>query len=198
MVDFISTDENRSGKPIVVMIFSMLPLKVSFFLLKSIIPSIFLIARIFSISKEKLQGSLVEFISGIIKAKKVKFKASELLILLPRCLQNNECKNDVIFDITRCTGCGKCDIVKINTIIKDTNVKASVVTGGSQARDLVAKYKPKAIIAVACERELVSGIFDTPSNYVIGVINLRPNGPCFNTKVSIERLKESIYTLIER
>jgi hypothetical protein len=40
-------------------------------------------------------------------------------------------------------------------------------------------------VAVACERDLVSGIRDAWPLPVIGLINERPEGPCVNTRVDV-------------
>jgi len=168
------------------------PLVINNFLTRLLFPLALSFGKIFGIKKEKVEGSYVELNSYLVRCKKIKVSSDEILVLLPRCIQNNECKNDVILDIKNCKGCGKCDIGKINSIIKDTNIKAIVVTGGEQAREAVLKFKPKIIIAVACERELVSGIMDVSSFFVIGIINIRPFGPCFNTRVNVDRLKETL------
>ena len=47
------------------------------------------------------------------------------------------------------------------------------------ARQMVKEIRPKAIIAVACERDLTSGIQDVFPLPVIGVLNERPFGPMF-------------------
>ena len=49
---------------------------------------------------------------------------------------------------------------------------------------------------VACERDLTSGIQDVFPMPVIGVLNQRPNGPCFNTSVDIDAIEEEIKTFI--
>jgi hypothetical protein len=52
--------------------------------------------------------------------------------------------------------------------------------------------RPKAIIAIACERDLLSGFVEVnPRIRVVGVPNERPEGPCKNTvidKSELERL----------
>ena len=52
--------------------------------------------------------------------------------------------------------------------------------------------RPKGIIAVACERDLTSGIVDVGEMDVIGILIDRPNGPCIDTKVDIKKLEEAI------
>jgi len=49
--------------------------------------------------------------------------------------------------------------------------------------------RPDLIIAVACERDLTSGIQDTAPLPVYGVFNQRPFGPCLNTQVAIDRVE---------
>jgi hypothetical protein len=47
-------------------------------------------------------------------------------------------------------------------------------------------------VAVACERDLSSGIIDSYPLPVLGVTNERPFGPCFNTKVDLGQVIEAI------
>ena len=71
-------------------------------------------------------------------------------------------------------------------------VNLAVVTGGTLARKKVIENKPKAIIAIACERDLTEGILDTNPLPVMGVLNIRPEGPCKNTKVDLVKVIEAI------
>ena len=55
--------------------------------------------------------------------------------------------------------------------------------------------RPKLVIAVACERDLVTGINDSFPLIIYGVFNIRENGPCIDTTVSfieIERLMKKV------
>ena len=62
----------------------------------------------------------------------------------------------------------------------------------------VKEAKPKAIIAIACERDLASGMADVFPIPVIGVLNQRPNGPCCNTTVDIKKVREAVELLIDK
>ena len=73
-----------------------------------------------------------------------------------------------------------------------------VVTGGTLARMKVKEARPKAIVAIACERDLASGMADVFPIPVIGVLNERPNGPCCNTTVDSERVRAVVEQLIGR
>ena len=53
------------------------------------------------------------------------------------------------------------------------------------------------IVSVACERDLTSGIIDVGNIPVIGIVNERPNGPCYNTCVNVNMLKEKLDSIIK-
>jgi hypothetical protein len=72
-----------------------------------------------------------------------------------------------------------------------------MVTGGSEARRIIRLRKPRAIIAVACERELLTGIQDIPDMRVLGIVNTRPEGPCKNTQVSVEEIKDCLMEFVK-
>ncbi len=173
------------------------PIRTNFMLTRMLLPSSLLMGRAL-FSHDVLHKSFITYSNKVVNSKNAKFKGHEILLLLPRCIQNADCKNAVIKDILLCASCGKCDVSEINKIIAGTGIKAAVVTGGTQARALLSELKPKAVIAVACERELVSGIIDSHMVYVYGLLNVRPNGPCYNTRAYMPDLKGTIDSILEK
>jgi len=73
-----------------------------------------------------------------------------------------------------------------------------VATGGTLARRLIVEIKPTLILAVACERDLVSGILDAYPIPVYGILNQRPHGPCNNTTVDLEKVRAGFVSLLGR
>ncbi len=57
--------------------------------------------------------------------------------------------------------------------------------------------RPRMIIAIACERDLASGIQDTYPLPVYGVLNDRPNGPCLDTQVSLIDVENALRRFIK-
>lgn len=108
-----------------------------------------------------------------------------VLLLLPHCLQFHECVNRIVFDQTRCTRCGRCDIAGLLGLADRFGMRISIATGGSAARKAVEEIRPDLVIAVACPRDLCSGILDSAEVPVYGVLNSRPNGDCFDTRVDV-------------
>ena len=67
-----------------------------------------------------------------------------------------------------------------------------VATGGTIARRIVVQTRPRMIIAVACERDLTSGIQDSYPLPVFGILNQRPCGPCLDTLVSLAAVEGAV------
>lgn len=110
----------------------------------------------------------------------------KILMLMPHCLQNSECTVKVTYKVENCKRCGKCVIKDLLALSTKYGVSLAVATGGTFARRIVKETRPDLIVAVACERDLTSGIRDTTPMPVYGIFNRRPQGPCFNTQVPID------------
>ena len=155
-------------------------------------PIMIVVGKILGISKEKIQQSFVEVNNLLVRAKMRDAKPGRVLLLMPHCLQFNDCAIKITTDANKCQACGKCKIKDLVMLARKYNVHLSVATGGTLARRRVAEAKPHAIIAVACERDLTSGIQDAYPLPVIGILNDRPFGPCFNTSVDIGKVAEAL------
>jgi uncharacterized protein len=112
-----------------------------------------------------------------------------ILIMLPHCLQNDDCQYRITKNILNCKTCGKCVICEFVDLYEKTKIPIKVVSGGTFARKLIKEIKPDIIIACACENDLSSGIYDAYPFLVWGILNKRPNGPCINTTVDVEDIK---------
>lgn len=118
-----------------------------------------------------------------------------ILLLMPHCLQIDECKIRLTHNIKNCERCGKCEIRDLISIAEKNSLELHVATGGNLARRIVNHANPDAIVAVACERDLSSGIADTYPIPVLGIPNERPFGPCVNTRVDLEKVEAAIEVL---
>jgi hypothetical protein len=76
-------------------------------------------------------------------------------------------------------------------------VHVAIVTGGTLARKVIKTLRPRAVLAIACERDLTSGIQDVFPLPVIGVLNERPYGPCCNTKVQMSAVEQAVLQFID-
>jgi len=154
------------------------------------------LGSIIGFNREKIRESYIHVNNSFIKAIKQKFHPQEILVLLPHCLQISDCKIRLSNDIYNCKRCGRCDIAGLLAIAEKFKVSIAIANGGTLARRIVKKFKPKFIVAVACDRDLVSGIQDVFPLPVYGILNIRPEGPCFNTRVDLEKLDATLKKII--
>jgi hypothetical protein len=158
--------------------------------LKVLYPMLMLVGAFLKDKKERLQLFVINLNNRLVRAAGIKTK--RILLLLPHCLQINDCDVRITNDIYNCKRCGRCEIKDLIGIAEDNNLKLFVATGGSFARRIVSDVRPEAVVAVACERDLSSGIADAYPLPVLGIPNKRPFGPCFNTRVDLTKVKEAI------
>lgn len=158
--------------------------------LKVLYPMLMLVGAFLKDKRERLQLFVIDLNNRLVRAAGIKTK--RILLLLPHCLQINDCDVRITNDIYNCKRCGRCEIKDLIGIAEENNLKLFVATGGNLARRIVSDVRPEAVVAVACERDLSSGIADAYPLPVLGIPNKRPFGPCFNTTVSIEMVKEAI------
>jgi len=158
--------------------------------LKLFYPILMLIAAFMKGKKEVFQYAIIRMNNKLVRAEKTRTK--KILILLPHCLQISDCEIRLTHNIYNCKRCGKCEIKDLIEITDAFKLNLSIATGGTLARKIVQEVRPEAIIAVACERDLSSGLVDTYPLPVLGIPNERPFGPCFNTRVDLDKVKEAI------
>ena len=157
------------------------------------------VGRLFGVSKEEIEDSYIKINNQMTVSQDIKNRPEEILILSPHCLQNTNCPHKITIDVQNCHRCGKCSVAGLLDIAEETGVNLVVASGGTFARKLAKEYQPKAIVAIACERDLTSGIKDMNAQHipVVGVLNERPNGPCYNTTVQICKVRQALAEFIE-
>lgn len=154
------------------------------------------LAKILSLDNDLIRRSFVEVHNEATKFSVSGRKIIKTLILAPHCLQNSGCPYKITQDVNNCKRCGACPIDGLLDVAHRFGSKLAVVTGGTLARDVVAATKPDAVVAIACERDLVSGILDVEPLTVIGVLNERPCGPCVNTEVDFREVEAALINLL--
>lgn len=163
-----------------------------YILVRILYPMAFFITSIFKINRDKMQSSFVDINNFLLFSENKQVPLGRILILLPHCLQLHNCKAKITDDIHNCLNCGKCNIKELAMLADKKGIFIAVATGGTLARRVLEEKRPKAVIAVACERDLSSGIIDSFPLPVYGLPNIRPNGPCRDTLVDVGALSELI------
>ncbi len=166
--------------------------------IKLFLPLITLLGRLCGIPKELVRNSFIKVNNELVRSEAQRYKPEDVLLLMPHCLQSSRCNMRLTYDILNCKRCGKCPIKGLIELSERYGVHLAIATGGTIARRIVVQTRPKVILAVACERDLASGIQDTYPIPVFGVLNERPHGPCLDTFVSLERLENALLLFLEK
>ncbi len=166
--------------------------------IKLFLPMMELLGPRLGISKERVRNSFIETNNRLLlSGNRHKISPDKMLLLLPHCLQMADCQRRITTSIDNCKQCGKCNIDGLIKLAQNYKIRIAVATGGTLARKIVRDHKPKLIIAVACERDLTSGIHDTFPLPVYGILNQRPEGPCWNTKVDTLEIEKALQTFLK-
>lgn len=98
----------------------------------------------------------------------------ELLVLIPRCL-------------------GKPALDGVLEIAGRYEVPVFVATRGQLARRVIRERRPRAVVAVACERDMMTGLRDVAGKLpVLGLTMRLPNGPCRDAVLDLPKMEEWI------
>jgi len=156
---------------------------------------IYRIAPYIGLERGKIANRIIRLNNRLLKGNQTSFDYQDVLVLLPHCIQNKNCKFRITHNQDNCVMCGKCDFGEILKYCRDREINLRIATGGTLARKIIKELRPKGIVAVACHRDLIEGIFDVKNIPVFALSNIIGKcGPCINTEVNTKRL----FQLIER
>src|SRR4029434_2642225 len=91
--------------------------------------------------RDWVENAAVKVYDSLALARKRKVSGGELLLLISRCLAK-----DILEGVLRVAGKYKIAVL--------------VATRGQLARRVIKERRPRAVVAVACERDMVSGLHD--------------------------------------
>jgi hypothetical protein len=135
--------------------------------------------RWFGISRDRAGNAALRVFNGLASARaRPGIRPDELLLLLPRCLDKEGMQG-------------------VMGVAARYGVPLFVAARGRYAREMIARVRPRAVVAIACERDLVSGVHDVAARLpVLGTTIGLPEGPCKNTTVDLGSLEERIRTFL--
>lgn len=143
-------------------------------LINKLLSIVIRMGKVAGISPDRLTNSFLKVHNLFLGTKRHLTKPEKLLVLLPRCLTKESFK-------------------QLGQLKEKYKFKMSTVGGGNAARRKIREIRPKLIIAVACERDLISGFREVNTKIpVIGFPNRRPEGPCKNTCVDLAEIENTI------
>ena len=164
----------------------------------TLFPISIVIGKILGWNEDRIKNSFIQVSNHLVKIKNYEEPINNILVLVPHCIQWVHCPHKITIKMSNCKECGKCQVGDLIKLTKTKKINLKVVTGGTLARKSVKELRPGAIVAIACERDLTSGIKDVSGIPVIGVINERPEGPCCNTCVDLHKVEDAINFFLKK
>ena len=102
----------------------------------------------------------------------------ELLVLIPRCLSKQALDG-------------------VLAIAGRYEVPVFVATRGQLARRVIRERRPRAVVAVACERDMMTGLRDVAGRLpVLGLTMRLPNGPCRDAMLDLDVMEQWVKNLV--
>jgi hypothetical protein len=122
--------------------------------------------------RDRVENASVKVYNALALARKRRVSGGELLLLIPRCLAKETLEG-------------------VLAVAGKYKIPVFVATRGQLARRVIRERRPRAVVAVACERDMVSGLHDVAGKVpVLGLTLTLPSGPCRDTRVDLGLLEE--------
>jgi hypothetical protein len=128
--------------------------------------------------RDWVENAAVKVYNGFASMRGRKVGQGELLLLIPRCLS-------------------KVTLDGVLGIAGKYGVPVFVATRGQLARRVIRERRPRAVVAVACERDMVSGLHDVAGKIpVLGLTMTLPAGPCKDASLDLGQLERWVQSYV--
>jgi hypothetical protein len=128
--------------------------------------------------RDRVEHAAIDTYNALALRRGRRFGRGELLVLIPRCLSKEAL--DGVLDIA-----GRYD------------VPVFVATRGQLARRAIRERRPRAVVAVACERDMTTGLRDVAGKLpVLGLTMRLPNGPCKDAAIDLDVMESWVRTWV--
>jgi hypothetical protein len=143
-----------------------------------------------------LQAAFIRFNNRLTRWRGVKVPPGRLLLLAAHCLQGGACGQNLNRGVEQCKGCGLCPVKGLLELRNRYGVQCRIAAGGRQAVAFVRSADVDAVVAVACEKELLEGILASFPKPVLAVCNTRPKGACHETQADLSRVEAALLEML--
>jgi hypothetical protein len=107
--------------------------------------------------EKELMKLYIELKNKLHRKRFVKTDYSNRILLLPQCLRSKDCEAELGEYGYVCKDCGRCHIPEIKGFAEELGYKVFILPGGGVVEKIIKAFKPKAVLGVACLKELVLG-----------------------------------------
>jgi len=146
---------------------------------------------------QKVDSAIIALNNLLVRRRKKKVEPDSLLLLFSSCLQSSKCKQNLVHEVQNCKRCGGCRIKDLLDLADRHGIRPFMATGGKVALLEARKKTVKAVVAVACEKELREGILAAFPKAVLAVVNQRPCGPCRDCSADVSEVDRAVRLFVE-
>lgn len=108
----------------------------------------------------------------------------DICLFLPHCLKSRDCPASTDAEGVLCEQCGRCTIATMVLAAEAAGIRVFCAPGGTLIKALIKKYRPKAVIGLACWKEILLAIeLLWDKGIFLQVFPLKKDG-CFETCVN--------------
>ncbi|HEY3933329.1 MAG TPA: DUF116 domain-containing protein [Gemmatimonadales bacterium] len=128
--------------------------------------------------RDRVENAAVKVYNALALRRAQRVNTGELLLLIPRCLS-------------------RATLDAVLALAGQYRVPVFVATRGQLARRVIRERRPRAVVAVACERDMVSGLHDVAAKVpVLGLTMTLPAGPCKDAVLDLATLERYLQAFV--
>ena len=129
--------------------------------------------------RDRVENASVKVYNALALLRARKVGTGELLLLIPRCLSRET-------------------LDRVLGLAGQYGVPVFVATRGQLARRVIRERRPRAVVAVACERDMVTGLHDVAGKVpVLGLTMTLPAGPCKDAMLDFVTLERYLQAFVD-
>ncbi len=128
--------------------------------------------------RDWVEHAAIDVYNTLAERRRRRVGKGELLVLIPRCLSKQALDG-------------------VLAIAGRYEVPVFVATRGQLARRVIRERRPRAVVAVACERDMMTGLRDVAGKLpVLGLTMQLPNGPCRDAQLDLGVMDRWVRSLV--
>src|SRR5256885_1098146 len=128
--------------------------------------------------RDWVEHAAIDVYNALAEHRGRKVGKGELLVLIPRCLSKQALDG-------------------VLAIAGRYEVPVFVATRGQLARRVIRERRPRAVVAVACERDMMTGLRDVAGKLpVLGLTMRLANGPCRDAMIDLDVMESWVRGLV--
>jgi hypothetical protein len=130
--------------------------------------------------RDRAEHAAIDVYNALAERRKRTVGKGELLVLIPRCLSKQALDG-------------------VLAIAGRYEVAVFVATRGQLARRVIRERRPRAVVAVACERDMTTGLRDVAGKLpVLGLTMRLPNGPCRDAVLDLDLMERWVRSWVSQ